>query len=265
MILPSTASAGVYFAAVSAGAYLVASQAAYKLGAPLRLWVALLAWGLHGLALWQVMFGVEPLFGFATALSLTAWLVALVYAMEVCVYPALPVRWQLARVGAVAVLLGAVVPGKTLHAGASVWLPLHWALGIASYGLVAVAVVHAWFMTRVEDDLRLASHEQAGLPLMTLERLTFRFVQVGFALLTATITVAVLFGDFLYGAPAGVKWNHKALFSVLSWITFAVLLFGRARFGWRGTAARRMLYVGSGLLLLAYVGSRFVLEVVLQR
>jgi ABC-type uncharacterized transport system permease subunit len=51
----------------------------------------------------------------------------------------------------------------------------------------------------------------------------------------------------------------------LAWITFGVLLLGRARFGWRGRAATRVLYMGSVLLLLAYVGSRFVLEVVLHR
>jgi ABC-type uncharacterized transport system permease subunit len=63
----------------------------------------------------------------------------------------------------------------------------------------------------------------------------------------------------------GWKWDHKTIFSVLAWLTFAVLLTGRARFGWRGRTARRVLYAGSALLLLAYVGSRFVLEVVLSR
>jgi len=55
------------------------------------------------------------------------------------------------------------------------------------------------------------------------------------------------------------------VFSVLAWLSFAVLLGGRARFGWRGRTARRVLYAGTALLLLAYVGSRFVLEVVLAR
>ena len=62
-----------------------------------------------------------------------------------------------------------------------------------------------------------------------------------------------------------MKWNHKTIFSVLSWITFAVLLIGRSQWGWRGKRAVRVLYIGSGLLLLAYVGSRFVLEVILGR
>jgi ABC-type uncharacterized transport system permease subunit len=75
-----------------------------------------------------------------------------------------------------------------------------------------------------------------------------------------------LFSEQLYGLQgAGWKWNHKTVFSVLSWLVFAVLLVGRARFGWRGRTAVRVLYVGSGLLLLAYVGSRFVLEVIIGR
>jgi ABC-type uncharacterized transport system permease subunit len=52
---------------------------------------------------------------------------------------------------------------------------------------------------------------------------------------------------------------------VLSWLTFAVLMVGRFRFGWRGKQAVRVLYAGTGLLLLAYVGSRFVMEVMLGR
>jgi len=75
----------------------------------------------------------------------------------------------------------------------------------------------------------------------------------------------LLFSEQLYGAGKPWRWDHKAVFSVLSWLAFAVLLVGRARFGWRGRTAVRVLYAGSLLLLLAYAGSRFVLEVVLGR
>ena len=99
--------------------------------------------------------------------------------------------------------------------------------------------------------------------MLTLERLTFRFVEVGFLLLSATLAVAFLLDDPL--ARSSGRWGHKPVFSVLSWLTFAVLLLGRHRFGWRGKRAHRMLYLGAGLLVLAYIGSRFVLEVVLRR
>ncbi len=68
----------------------------------------------------------------------------------------------------------------------------------------------------------------------------------------------------MFGAT-GWRWDHKTIFSVLAWLAFALLLLVRARFGWRGRKAVRILYVGSLLLLLAYVGSRFVLEVMLGR
>jgi ABC-type uncharacterized transport system permease subunit len=118
-------------------------------------------------------------------------------------------------------------------------------------------------MGRAERQIRLAADSQSGIPLLTLERLTFRFVMAGFVLLSATLVAGWAFGEQLYGRAW--RWDHKAIFSLLAWITFAVLLLGRSRFGWRGRSAVRVLYAGAALLLLAYVGSRFVLEVVLGR
>ena len=106
---------------------------------------------------------------------------------------------------------------------------------------------------------------QVGMPLMTLERLMFAFVVAGFVLLSGTLMAGWLFGESLYGPGIDWKWNHKTIFSVLSWLAFALLLWGRWQWGWRGKRAVRMLYAGAGLLLLAYVGSRFVLEMILHR
>ena len=232
----------------------------------LLLWCA---WGLHGLAVLWSLFGDIPRFGFAPALSVTAWLGLTVYAVESYMYPKLKAVWAFAGIGAVAVLLAMLFPGQDLHRTASKWLPVHWALGLASYGLFAAAVAHAWLMMRAEKQMRLSpgamSATSSGLPLLTLERLTFRFVNAGFVLLTATLLAGWLFSESLYGVGKVWKWDHKTIFSVLSWLAFTVLLIGRAQFGWRGRMAVRMLYIGSGLLLLAYVGSRFVLEVVLGR
>jgi ABC-type uncharacterized transport system permease subunit len=224
-----------------------------------------LAWILHGVLLTVGLWGGEPKFGFAPALSVTAWLVGLVYVIEIYFFPALRMPMLLSGFGAAAVLTALLFPGNPLHAKASAWLPLHWALGIASYGLFAVAVVHAGLMGRAETRMRQAVNNQPGLPLLTMERLTFRFVSVGFTLLSATLIAGFFFGEQLYGPAHPVQFNHKTIFSVLSWLTFAVLMVGRWRFGWRGRQAVRVLYVGTGLLLLAYVGSRFVMEVVLER
>jgi len=225
----------------------------------------LVAWGLHALALAWSLVGDTPRFGFAPALSVTAWLVLTVYIIESRAFPQMHAHAALSGLGAAAVVVALLFPGSPLHKAASPWLPLHWALGIASYGLFAAAVVHAWLMMRAERVIRMARQPQGGVPLLTLERLTFHFVQAGFVLLSGTLLAGLLFTEQLYGAGRVWRWDHKTVFSVLSWLAFAVLLVGRARFGWRGRKAVRMLYVGSLLLLLAYAGSRFVLEVVLGR
>jgi ABC-type uncharacterized transport system permease subunit len=113
--------------------------------------------------------------------------------------------------------------------------------------------------------MRLAADANIGMPLLTLERLTFRFVGAGFVLLSATLLAGWWFGEQLYGSGHAWRWDHKTIFSLLSWLCFAILLFGRTQLGWRGLTAVRVLYAGTGLLLLAYVGSRFVLEVILDR
>ncbi|HYD75628.1 cytochrome C assembly family protein [Ramlibacter sp.] len=247
----------------AAAAYAVPAAAATRLSQRAARWALLAAWLLHALVLGWTLLGESPRFGFAPALSVTAWLVLTVYAVERELFPQMQARWALAGLGSVAVLLALVFPGAPLHPEISPLLPLHWALGIASYGLFAAAVVHAWLMRRSEQMMRQAAEPHAGVPLLTLERLTFRFVTAGFVLLSATLLAGIVFGEDLYGRAW--RWDHKSVFSVLAWGAFALLLLGRARFGWRGRTAVRVLYGGSLLLLLAYVGSRFVLEVVLGR
>ena len=252
--------------AVGAFTSYVVSALAHKRMAPDMLRLLLFAgWVLHGLMLAEGLLGEPPRFGFAPALSTTVWLVLAVYAIESRLLPQLQAHWALAGLGAIAVLLAEIFPGSSYSHAASIWLPLHWAFGIASYGLFATAVVHGGLMQRSERAMRLATQGAAGLPLMTLERLTFRFVEAGFVLLSATLLVGWLFAEQLYGPGLAWKWNHKTIFSMLAWVTFAGLLLGRARLGWRGLRAVRVMYFGSGLLLLGYAGSRFVLEVVLNR
>jgi len=225
--------------------------------------IMLAVWLLHGLALLSVL-GVTPVrFGFATLLSVTAWLVFTVYAVETRLNPRIGTRWTLAGLGAPAVLLVLVFPGSPLPAAQSGLMPLHWILGIASYGLVGVAVAHAWMMQHTEKSIRSGQPSPNALPLLTLERLTFRFVAAAFVLLTLTLVVGWYFS--VMPGMSHWAWTHKTVFTMLSWGVLGMLLLGRQVRGWRGRLAVRMLYASAGLLLLGYVGSRFVLEVVLQR
>ena len=197
--------------------------------------------------------------GFAPVLSATVWLLLAVHAVESRFVPLPTVRIGLATAGAAAVVVAALYPGEVRQFATTLG-PLHFVLGVVSYGLFGAAVLHALLLNAAER--RLKQHKGAqgifGLPLLQLERLTFRFVEVGFVVLSATL----LFGAL---APLGWRWDHKSIFSLLAWSVFAALLVGRRWRGWRGRHAMGWLYVGAVLLLLAYVGSRFVFEVLLAR
>jgi ABC-type uncharacterized transport system permease subunit len=162
------------------------------------------------------------------------------------------------------VLLALLFPGEVRSYAVSRWAPLHWVMGIASYGLFGAAVLHAAMLNRADRQMRQAplkggaAAAPMGFPLLRLERLTFRFVAAGFIVLTGALVLGWWFANPWH-------WDYKTVFSMLGWAVFAALLAGRRAFGWRGPHATRWLYAGAGLLLLAYVGSRFVFEVVLHR
>ena len=204
-------------------------------------------------------------FGFGPALSFTAWIAAGIFAAEAWLYPHRQERWFLGAIAAMAVLLALDFPGHPLANNGAQWLAVHLAMGIASYGLFGVAVVHAWFSRRAEVRIRNATHAYDGMPLLTMERLTYRFIYAGFFLLSATLLGAYFFADLWSSNGHGWRWDHKTIFALLSWLTFATLLIGRRMLGWRGVRATQVLYLGTAFLVLSYIGSHFVLEVVLGR
>jgi ABC-type uncharacterized transport system permease subunit len=254
--------------AVALAGYAAAALLGERAGARARA-ALIVGWIAHGLAIVADVAGVGSdlpgaRFGFAPALSATLWLVLAVHAVESRFVPLPAVRRTLATLGVVVVALAWWYPGESRPHAGSPWAPLHWVLGIASYGLFGAAVLHAALLNTAERQMRLKRAATAspptplGLPLLRLEKLTFRFVAAGFAVLSATLLLGWWFAD-------PWRWDHKTVFSMLGWLVFAGLLAGRHAFGWRGRLATRWLYAGAVLLMLAYVGSRFVLEVLLQR
>lgn len=146
------------------------------------------------------------------------------------------------------------------------WATAHIAVALIAYSLFIVAALQAMVLMGLERRLHRGDADPDGLrypPLLTLERFLFRLVTVGYLLLTLTVLSGIVFSEEIFGQP--LKFNHKTVFSLSGWLVFTALLIGRHRYGWRGRTALCWIIGGTALLFLAYVGSKFVLEVLLHR
>ncbi|WP_233882935.1 cytochrome C assembly family protein [Paraburkholderia flagellata] len=244
------------------------------------LFVALAA---HGVLLHMTIFPAnEMVFGFAFALSAMFWLGAGIYWIESFFFALDGLRLLLLPLAAVASILPLVFGGvRVLPYAAAPMFKLHFVIANVAYGLFAIAALHAVLMLAVERRLhalkgagfqRNASNRGGGWlsnwietlpPLLTMEKLLFRLIGAGFVLLTATLASGIVFSEQLIDRPLSL--DHKTVFAILSWLMFGALLTARQISGWRGRAALRWVIASFIALLLAYVGSRFVFEVLLHR
>ena len=231
-------------------------------------WGLLIAVVLHGYTLVGDLDGTgEPRFGFSVALSMTLWLAMAFYWLESFFTPIQGLQALAMPVAAVATLLPAVFPGQhALPDMGSTAFRVHFIVAMLAYSLLTLAALHALMMVAAERQLhsaRLTRALSALPPLLVLENLLFRLVGCGFALLTLTVGSGIFFSEALFGKP--LTFNHKTVFGIAAWFVFGTLLLGRAAWGWRGRRALRLTLIGFVCLLLAYVGTRFVLEVILGR
>jgi ABC-type uncharacterized transport system permease subunit len=222
---------------------------------------------LHGWLLYHGIFSRELRFGFAQALSVMMFVGVALYWVESLFYSLEGMQPLVLAPAAVAAALPALFPGLAssgAHAQAAEF-KLHLALAMIAYGLFVIALLHAALMALAERQL----HRKGVVafpslpPLLTLETLLFRMIGIAFIFLTLTLITGIAFSEELFGRA--LRFDHKTVFAVLSWVIFAWLLAGRWRYGWRGRTALRWTLSGFVMLLLAYVGSRFVLEVLLGR
>jgi len=231
----------------------------------------LVALCLHGWLIWSALALPEvPRFGFALALSSMLWVVVLLCWIE-NLFVSLEIIFPLSLgLAAICVPLAAWYPGR-VPATTSFEFRTHLLLVILAYGVLAVAMLYALLMAVLERLLHRTSAQGAVLagpfaglpPLLALERRLFALIAIGFALLTLTLVTGMSLSDSLFGRA--LRFNHETLFAIISWIVFAVLLAGRHLYGWRGRVATRWVLTGFIMVVLAGIGSRFVLEVILGR
>ena len=222
---------------------------------------------LHTWLVYDMLWAPGLRFGFGQALSMMLWLAVLIYWVESRFLELEGMQAPVLALAALCVPLPALFPGLASASSAhSTEFRLHLALAMIAYGMFTIAALHALLMTLMERRLHggaLVGPLAALPPLLTMERLLFRVILAGFAFLTLTLITGIAFSETLFGRA--MKADHKTVFAVASWFIFAALLAGRYFYGWRGRTALRWTLAGFVALLLAYVGSRFVLEVILRR
>ncbi|MBS0582167.1 MAG: cytochrome c biogenesis protein CcsA [Proteobacteria bacterium] len=143
-------------------------------------------------------------------------------------------------------------------------IKLHVVVALLGYSVLSIAAILAILLALQERALHARRFDGLvrTLPPLTLtEALMFRLIGAGFVLLTLTLITGILFVSDLFDQHLA----HKTILSIAAWLVFGALLFGRRRYGWRGRRAVNLTLIGMALLLLAFFGSRFVLEVVLKR
>ncbi len=220
---------------------------------------------LHGILVYSGMHTAQGLnLGFFIVLSLVGWLVSLllvivtfnnrVESLGIIVFPfaALTVLLQSLNLEAPVLL--------QLDSG----LKFHIVVSIFAYSMLSIAAVQAALL--YIQDTHLHNKQPGGFiralpPLDTMEKLLFRMITLGFIVLSISLASGLFYLDDILGQ----RMVHKSILSVIAWLLFAILLWGRWRFGWRGRIAIRWTISGFVVLMLAYFGSKFVIELVLHQ
>lgn len=205
--------------------------------------------------------------GVGPSLSLIMWLTATIYWLASFRQRLAGLQVLIYGCAALVVFGSLFLPsGKALTHTQLGLFRAHLLLSLLAYSLFTIASLQALMISALERRLHgnaLPTFLQQLPPLLSLETLLFRLLGLGFILLTLSLATGMIFSEELTGKP--LQFTHKILFGVLSWIIFASLLVGRHLRGWRGRVALRWTLSGFIALVLAYLGTKFVMEVILHR
>jgi len=219
---------------------------------------------LHVLGLAQQLYGDGGLnLGLTYAFSLLSWLVSIQILIASVYHPVQNLGLMMWPISALAVLLAQLFPGQLmLQASETFFLQAHVMLSIIAYSLISMGMLQAIVVS--VQNRSLHNHHPGGFirllpPLAAMESLLFQFLSFGFAFLSLALFSGFLFLDDLFAQHL----VHKTVLSIAGWFILAALLFGRWRYGWRGKTAIRWTFSGFAFLMLAYFGSKLVLEIIL--
>jgi ABC-type uncharacterized transport system permease subunit len=220
---------------------------------------------LHAALLYQNIFVSSGInLGFFNAASLVAWTIMLLLMLSALTKPVENLGIILLPLAALAIALELIYPSSHFLPADSPWgLRVHVLISLIAYALLTMASVQA-ILLAIQDHHLHARHPggfiRALPPLQTMESLLFEMIGIGFFLLTLSLFSGFLFLEDMFEQ----RLVHKSILSIAAWLVFGLLLWGRHRFGWRGQKALTWTLVGFVVLMLAYFGSKFVIELLLS-
>ena len=221
---------------------------------------------LHGYAAIAGLRSPEGInFGLFKAGSLIFWLINISLLLSLLRRPLQNLMVILFPLAAVVVIIAMIAPGNASPIeDLSKGLLLHIGSSVLAYAVLSIAALQAAAVA--VQDYQLRHHHTRGLvkllpPLQLMESMLFEIVWVGLILLTVAIGSGFFFVDNFFAQHL----VHKTVLTLCAWLLFATLLWGRHQLGWRAQTAVRFTLGGFAALMLGYAGSKFVLELVLQR
>ncbi len=253
----------LYLATAGAIARSLARREAPRRGLSLTLMTSALV--IHGVLLHNNLIHSQGLqLGFYSIAILHAWLIALLAILVNAYRPVQGIFLIAAPLAALELFIGSL--GQTSDntpLQLSTGIQIHVLLSIMAYSLLSIAALQAILVGL--QDAALRQHRRRLLltmpALQTMERMLFELIGIGFILLSA----AILSGALVLDDPLAQQVLHKTVFTILAWLLFATLLIGRVWRGWRGKTAVRVTLMGFALLLLGFIGSKIVIEMILTQ
>ncbi|MBT8420979.1 MAG: cytochrome c biogenesis protein CcsA [Gammaproteobacteria bacterium] len=221
---------------------------------------------LHGIVLYQTILTQTGLnLGISNVASLVTWGIVLVLLVGTIARPLVNLGILVLPLAAITIALTRFYPSEhMLSESVALGVEIHVVLSILAASVLSVAAIQSVFLAFQERSLRrkrLTRILQVLPPLQVQESVFFQLIGVGFFLLSLSLASGMAFIEDMFAQHLA----HKTLLSLLAWVVFAVLLWGRWRFGWRGRRAVRWSLTGFTVLMLAYFGSKMVLEIILGR
>ena len=220
----------------------------------------------HALLIYNHVFNQGVDLNFANSTLLLSWIIVLIYLLlnNKSKYQGLEI-FTLIPALIIVLVFPLIQPDHQSIQYYSISASIHIIIAMLGYGLLAFGSIFSLFLLLFEKSLHAETKNSSMIsssePLLDVESKLFQIYWVGFAFLTFTLFSSLFFSNYLFGQS--LDWNHKTIFTILAWLSYALVLFGRVQFGWRGKKSIIISLLAFAFLILAYLGTKFVTEIVL--